>query len=183
MAANPNAVPYNLSASFNEIIAPAQLRLEEETICTPCGTVLPGRLKFCTHCGQPLKKSAAPSAPITTPTFAEVPSHKKRPGSKNLEQEMGKLFVELARQRFFLYMHWLIFLGVHSLGFMLAYDLYLNFVGDQTTRACLALVPFAFLNAGAFLSLHPIKTTRMEISRIKEQLTYLHFQIEYQDLW
>lgn len=46
----------------------------------------------------------------------------------------------------------------------------------------MALFPLLFVNGVALGSLVPIKGTKKEIARLKERMTYLHYQIEYVNL-
>jgi hypothetical protein len=163
--------------------------------CSTCGQPQSRALKFCTNCG-----SAIQSAPANyqnnyqtgyisqkvvvhqAPVFAKVHGNQPHEIPKQLQEELGKLLITIARERLFLYFHWLVFLAVHLLGFYLAYLLYVGYNADELTRIVLSGTAIMFINLSAFFCLPPIKSTRREIARLKEQLTYLHYQIEYRHL-
>jgi hypothetical protein len=47
----------------------------------------------------------------------------------------------------------------------------------------MAFTPLFFINSIALACLSPIKGTKREIARLKEKLTYVKFQVEYQNLF
>lgn len=102
--------------------------------------------------------------------------------SESLIREMQSLNALLLREKFFLVMHWSIFLAANLLGLYLASKCYYGFMGDEVTRFVLALTPLTFINATALACLAPIKGTKREISRVKERLQYIKVQLEYSDL-
>jgi len=61
--------------------------------------------------------------------------------------------------------------------------MYQEFAGDEASKILVSLPPLFFLNLSAFFCLPLIKTTRFQITRLKEQLTYIHYRIEYRDIW
>jgi hypothetical protein len=148
--------------------------------CSGCGYSHRTITKFCTKCGKSLESVNHQSEFHPAPVFAQVQAHEI---PKQLQDEMGRVLIAIARERCFLYFHWTVFLVVHGLGFWLAFEFYSKFIADEFTKTLIALVPICFFNFGAFFCLQPIKSTRYLISRLKEELVYLHYQIEYRDLW
>jgi len=185
MVLSRSAVFHNLQPHLRAAAEPA-IRIEgfekDRSSCPSCGQAHPRKSKFCTNCGKPNGSEATSNHLPCTPAFAEV----KLPGNQlitqELQAEMGKLLIAIARERFFLYFHWLVFLSVHILGFLLAFKVYQEVQADEASKILFSLTPLLFLNLSAFFSLAPIKSTRMEIVRLKERLTYLHYQFEYRHL-
>jgi hypothetical protein len=118
-------------------------------------------------------------APQKTPTFAKP----KTDVPQELKDELAKLIVLLARERIFLYMHCGIFLTANLFGFYVAMRCYNGFIGDEMSKLIMAMTPLLFINAIALACLAPIKGTKREIARLKEQLTYVKFQIEYRNVF
>ncbi|MFN8553889.1 MAG: hypothetical protein U0103_20640 [Candidatus Obscuribacterales bacterium] len=118
-------------------------------------------------------------APQKTPNFAKP----KNDVPQELKDELAKLIVLLARERLFLYMHCGIFLTANLFGFYVAMRCYNGFIGDEMSKLMMAMTPLLFINAIALACLAPIKGTKREIARLKEQLTYVKFQIEYRNVF
>ncbi len=118
-------------------------------------------------------------APQKAPSFAKP----KTDVPQELKEELAKLIVLLARERIFLYMHCGIFLTANLFGFYVAMRCYNGYIGDEMTKLIMSLTPLLFINAIALLCLAPIKGTKREIARLKEQLTYVKFQIEYRNVF
>lgn len=118
-------------------------------------------------------------APQKVPTFAKP----KNEVSQELKEELAKLIVLLARERIFLYMHCGIFLTANLFGFYVAMRCYNGYIGDEMTKLIMALTPLLFINAVALACLAPIKGTKREIARLKEQLTDVKFRIEYRNVF
>ena len=119
----------------------------------------------------------------TVPAFAQVNKQMSKAIPPQLKKEYRKLTTLLARERFFLLSHYLIFLVVNLFGFWVSMKAYEGlFYADKISRALMALFPLFFINCVALGSLAPIKGTKHEITRLKERLTYLHYQIEYINL-
>lgn len=152
-------------------------------ICSNCEHRQPGALKFCTNCGVPPNNPARTIPVQSAPDFAAVhiPKHAVIP--KELQEQLGKLLISLAQQRIFLYFHWLVFFSVHIFGFVFGYHCYQLYSGEEGTKICVALEPMFFINLAAFLSLAPIKSTKMQIVLLKEKVAYLHHKIEYRNLY
>ena len=85
----------------------------------------------------------------------------------------------LARERFFLIMHAALFLATNLIGFFLALKCYLEFIGDPMSKLVMATTPLVFINALSLMFLVPISGTRKQIARLKEELAYIRFQMEY----
>ena len=145
--------------------------------CFQCGYTDRSGAKFCGGCGASWSAS-----PLTgqIPAFAQM-HHFDLPAttSQELHGELGKLMLLLARERLFLYTHWIVFLGLNLLGVYLSYKCYHEFMADEVTRMMVASTPFWFTNAVALVCIGPIKRTRQEIARLKERLAFVHFKIEF----
>jgi hypothetical protein len=123
------------------------------------------------------------STPTRTPNFARVVPKIQKPIPSELNEEIRKLIINLARERLFLVMHLTIFLGANALGVTLAIVAYNGYIADELTRCVMALTPMFFINTIALACLAPIKGTKREIQRLKERLTYMKFQVEYLNLF
>lgn len=121
-----------------------------------------------------------PAVPV--PDFVMVAKHRVKGPSEELRAEANKLMVLLARERIFLYMHWLIFLGLNLWGFWLALKCYNEYLGDEMTKLMMGSTPLLYINSCALMCIVPILGTRKEIARLKEKLHYVKFQIEYSHL-
>ncbi|MBY0359993.1 MAG: zinc ribbon domain-containing protein [Candidatus Obscuribacterales bacterium] len=163
--------------------------------CSNCSDILEPEAKFCGGCGfivapttfninqypeyqETLSESSGPP-PVSLPGFATagIPVDNQR--NKQLIEEANKLMVLLARERLFLYMHWLFFIAVNLFGIWVAWKSYFDFVGDEMSKMMVASTPFLFINSMALMSLVPIKGTRSEIARLNERLSYVRFNIEF----
>jgi hypothetical protein len=171
--------------------------------CSHCGSVEELPAKFCSNCGSDCSSSPpipfaaqsnsfAPTEAITqvlpgnrlqdrsVPEFAHVHIGKaSRSINAELNAEQMKLMVLLARERLFLYMHWLIFIGINFLGCWLATKCYYEFIGDELSKLMIASTPFLFINSLALMCIVPIRGTRKEIARLKERLSYVRFKVEF----
>jgi hypothetical protein len=160
-------------------------RTSQQGHCLVCNEELLPQSKFCGDCGTPTKQDTATNAadPVsehTVPDFAQVNPKMSRAIPPELKKEHRKLTTLLARERFFLLTHYLIFLATNLFGFWMAMKAYNGlFYADQISRTVMALFPMFFINTVALGCLAPIKGTKNEISRLKEKLTYLHYRIEY----
>lgn len=168
-----------------------------EAECSNCSDCLEPEAKFCGSCGfivapptfnidqfpehkdMLIAAVEQKSAPQSLPDFAVSGLPVENAKSKQLIDEAHKLMVLLARERLFLYMHWIVFLVVNVFGFWVAYKCYFDFIGDEMTKMMVASTPFLFINSLALMSLVPIKGTRAEIARLKERLSYVRFSIEF----
>jgi hypothetical protein len=183
MAIAQGNVTHQLEGQIRAVVQPVQQPLGDRTSCSNCGKSHPTTSKFCTGCGQPKSNVVQPVAMQAAPVFAHAHTRQAASIPKELQQELGKLLVSVARERLFLYFHWLVFMGLHVMGFVLAYRMYQEFAGDEASKILVSLPPLFFLNLSAFFCLPLIKTTRFQITRLKEQLTYIHYRIEYRDIW
>ncbi len=176
--------------------------------CFNCGNENEAGAKFCGSCGcvaafggnqQGLSRVATPTPTLIqtpqaadplpqrppaiqnrqVPVFAHIQSKAAPLVNKELQEEIGKIIVLLARERLFLYMHWGNFLFLNSLGFWLSIKCYYEFIGDEVSKLMIASTPFLFINLVALVCLAPIKGTRKEIARLKERLSYVRFKIEF----
>lgn len=178
-------IAHQLQDNLKAAVVPAQALASERTLCQSCGQSHPKTSKFCNHCGQ-AKAAPQEATPVTTPpapAFAHAHSQKPQGVPTELQEELGGVLIAVARERLFLYFHWLVFLGVHTLGFVLAYMMYQDFAGDEASKILFSLPPLFFFNVTAFFCLPLIKSTRFQIARHKEKLTYLHYKIEYYELY
>ncbi len=158
-------------------------------LCPSCAQVCELKSKFCSNCGSTVDRQmlqrqqmASDSPPPTVPFFAPVaPRHVRAPNSEMLA-EAGKLMILLARERLFLYFHWIWFLFLNFIGVWLAFKCYNEYVGDEFTRIMMGSTPLLYINTCALLCICTIRGTRKEIKRLKEKLSYLKFQIEYDHL-
>ncbi len=164
--------------------------------CPSCNAVLLPGTKFCGDCGYATSQNHSHNdSNLSTvylneqrakvagmPAFAQVSPQLRRPISPELKKEYGKVSCLLVRERMFLTLHCLTFLIANLIGLWSAFTAYNGLVADEVTRGVVAFIPLFFINTVAFGALVPIKGTRREISRLKERMTYLHYQIEYTNL-
>jgi ribosomal protein L32 len=145
--------------------------------CLNCGNEINASHRFCGECGV---AKVLPSQQINKiPEFARAKLVNSNRVYQELQEEAGKIVVLIARERLFLYMHWLIFIGLNLFGFWIAIKCYSDYVGDEMTKIMIASTPFLYVNLMTLLCLVPIKGTRLEISRLKERLTYVKFKMEF----
>lgn len=97
--------------------------------------------------------------------------------------ELAKLMVLLARERLFLMMHFAIWGTVNLIGFTLAIKCYNEFIGDELTKIMIGCTPFWVFNIIGLNCIHMISKTRKQISRVKEQIAYQRFKVEYGHLF
>ncbi len=166
--------------------------------CFTCNEELLPTAKFCGECGLSTngKQNNVSINPnlgsnylneqraqvVSTPKFARVSPQMKRSIPPHLKQEYCKVSCLLARERAFLIMHYSVFLIASLFGLWCAFKAYNDLNADEMTRAVVAFIPLICINTVAFACLVPIKGTKREVSRMKERLTYLHYQIEYVNL-
>lgn len=176
--------------------APAAMTLSQ--VCTNCSHHLERDAKFCGSCGfivapssfnihqyaeqharlVSLEQSYA-SVPTAVPEFARSGVAKENARNTQLTEEANKIVLLLARERLFLYLHWIGFIACNLLGCWIAWKCYSGFIGDEMSKAMVASTPFLFINSIALLFLVPIKGTRAEIARLKERLSCIRFNIEF----
>lgn len=166
--------------------------------CFTCNEELLPKARFCGECGQsttPRKNDAfvnpnlgsnylndQRAQVVGTPKFARISPQMKRAIPPQLKQEYCKVSCLLARERAFLILHYSVFLIASLFGLWCAFKAYNDLNADEMTRAVVAFIPLICINTVAFACLVPIKGTKREVSRMKERLTYLHYQIEYLNL-
>lgn len=171
--------------------------------CPNCRAPLESRAKFCGECGAVCRElqntdanAGAPadaylaggvqtaeimppdSLPVSLPDFIR-PARMNMQEVESIQSELARLYVLLARERLFLYMHWLIFLGTNLLGFWMSMKCYMDFIGDEMSKLMMASTPFIFINSIALCCLVPIKGTREEIMHLKERIEHLRFKLEF----
>ncbi len=160
-------------------------------ICSACSHDCEQGAKYCSNCGSLIdsrlissyvQEQVTEQLPLSVPNFAPVSQRHGKAPSEELRAEAGKLMVLLARERIFLYMHWLIFLGINLIGFWIAHKCYTEYLGDDLTRIMMSSTPILYINSTALICIVPIRGTRKEIARLKEKLNYVKFQIEYEHL-
>jgi hypothetical protein len=164
--------------------------------CTNCKDCLEHDAKFCGNCGfiivpasfninqypqhaAALIDQATFQVPDSVPNFARMGAPAENPRNKELSNEASKIMVLLARERIFLYMHWIGFIAINIFGCWIAWKCYTDFIGDEMSKTMIASTPFLFINSVALLFLVPIKGTRSEIARLKERLSCVRFNIEF----
>jgi hypothetical protein len=125
--------------------------------------------------------AAVVSAP-PVPSFARVSAKKTKPVKPELITERNKIRLLLARERLFLYMHIFIFIAVQVIGFQFAHRCYNDYIADEMTRIMMASTPLMYINLTGLVAIVPIRGTRKEIAKLKERLTYVLFQIEFNHL-
>ncbi len=114
----------------------------------------------------------------STPSFA-APKRKRRPVPPEIREEMNGIITHLIRERFFLIMHYTIFLITNLIGFGMAIKCYAEFIGDDVSKTMVAITPLLFINLVALLCLAPIKGTKGEIARLKDRMTNLKLRLEF----
>lgn len=165
------------------------------TNCTNCKDLLEHDAKFCGNCGfivaptsfninrypehAGLIDQSNFTVPDRVPNFARMGAPVENPRNKELNSEASKIMVLLARERVFLYMHWIGFIAINIFGCWIAWKCYADFIGDEMSKTMIASTPFLFINSVALLFLVPIKGTRGEIARLKERLSCVRFNIEF----
>jgi hypothetical protein len=167
--------------------------------CANCNDELIPSAKFCGECGSSstiAKLSNAFTNPnlgsnylnnqraqvVGTPNFAQISPQMRKAIPPQLKQEYCKVNTLLARERAFLVIHYALFICTNLFGFWCAYKAYTGMNADEMTRGVMAFIPIICINAFAFACFVSIKGTKGEMSRLKERLTYLHYQIEYTNL-
>lgn len=187
------------------LLSTAEMAFAPTTVagCSRClGFIEPGS-KFCGNCGAPtrlefrfdgnslsaaaaaqaasnainreaalkLKEKAAPAFVQNKRKTARVPDE--------IREEMNSIYVSMARERFFLILHYCVFLGTNLIGFFIACKCYFEFIGDDITRLMMATTPLMFINLVALTCLVPIKGTKRELARLKERETYIKLRLEF----
>ena len=145
--------------------------------CASCGYELEESARFCGFCGALTPAHGAPTAP--PPQFANVPVMQPPAMSHELQEEAARLMVHLARERFFLICQWCAFIGLNFLGCYLAVRCYFEFIGDEMSKMMVAITPFLYINTMALLFIVCIRGTRKAIARLKEQISYVKFKIDF----
>jgi len=160
-------------------------------VCVTCAHDCEQGAKFCSECGTVIDQStAAQYAQLhearhghpAAPSFATVAQSHVRGPNEGLRVEAGKLMLLLARERLFLYIHWLFFLGINAFGVWTALKCYNEYFGDDMTRIMMGSTPILYINSLSLLCIVPIHGTKKEIARLKEKLNYIRFQMEYSHL-
>lgn len=168
------------------------------SFCTNCTSSLEHDAKFCGGCGFIVAPStfsihqypeqharlisleeADHRVPQALPAFARTGMPVENARNTELSNEANKIMLLLARERIFLYLHWLCFIGVNLFGCWVAMKCYGDFIGDEMSKMMIATTPFLFINSVALLFLVPIKGTRSEIASLKERLSCIRFNLEF----
>jgi len=167
--------------------------LQGAAICPACTAVVNPRASFCSDCGNSLQRPA-PAFGRHAATAATGSTHRALPGfiqptpGPSLatlvarQEELAQVTAVLFRERFFLIMHWSLFLGINLWGLSLAVAGYNHIIGDPLTKLVMAVTPLVFINAATLMFFVCINGTRRQISRLKERIKYIQFQIDYADL-
>jgi len=111
--------------------------------------MLPPGMKFCGTCGTlgtqlPSSFNFAQNGTNHlphAPSFAPVANKHVAAPNPKLQTEAGKLMLLLARERIFLYFHWIVALSVQGVGFFIANKCYHEYMGDDMTRLVMSLTP------------------------------------------
>jgi hypothetical protein len=159
--------------------------------CRSCGDELEFAARFCGNCGCVAEDGSEPSADIQLveaplpdlPDFAQVSPPQSGQISSELQKEADRIMILLARERFFLVLHWSCFIGLNLLGAWLALKCYVEFIGDDVSKLLMACTPLLFINSLALMFLVPLRGTKKQLARLKEQLSYIKFQVEFQQLF
>lgn len=146
--------------------------------CATCGYELEASARFCGFCGALTPLHNMPPS-FTTPQFANVPVMQPPAMSSELQDEAARLLMHLARERVLLLCHWSLFIGLNFLGCYLAMRCYSEFIGDEMTKIMVASTPFLYINSVALLFIVCIRGTRKAIARLKEQISYVKFKIDF----
>ena len=176
--------------------------------CARCTHYIEPNSKFCGNCGdaasldmrmqahQPYAQTAARVASnlanlqaesfyreqqLSTPSFA-APRRKNKPVPPEIRDEMTSIITLLVRERFFLIMHYCIFLITNLVGFAMAFKCYAEYIGDDVTKTMVASTPLLFINLVALCCLVPIKGTKGEIARLKDRMTNLKLRLEFDSI-
>lgn len=153
--------------------------------CLTCKSKIERGAKFCGQCGALTAvygQNPAQSESPTVPSFAPISARHQGRISPQMREELGQLMVLLARERLFLYLHWLIFLASNLFGFWLAVKCYQEYIGDEMTKIMMSSTPLLYINTVALMCIVPIRGTRREIARLKERINHMRFQIEFNHL-
>jgi len=166
-----------------------------QLLCVTCKAAMLPDSKFCGDCGSAAQSQVQETAHAinndlmhaqsihTMPAFAQVSPKLRKAVPPQLKQEYRKLNTLLLRERIFLFSHYVIFLSANLFGFWTSFKAYHElFYADEISRSVMALFPLFFINCVALGCLVPIKGTKSEIARLKEKITYLHYQIEYANI-
>lgn len=159
--------------------------------CRSCGNELEFAAKFCGNCGCIAAEGSQPSADIqlveaplpALPNFAQVSPKSGGQISAELQAEADRIMILLARERLFLILHWTCFIGLNLLGAWLAIKCYIEFIGDDVSKLMMACTPLLFINSLALMCIVPLRGTRKQLARLKEQLSYIKFQVEFKQLF
>jgi hypothetical protein len=175
--------------------APVQEKGIDQPYCPACNELLIPESKFCGDCGSPASPHihihnreadhanvSAASMPESMPAFAQVSPQLRKPIPAALKKEYCKVSTLLFRERFFLFMHSAVFLTANLFGIWVAFKAHSSFIGDDMTRTVVSVIPLFFINSISLGCLVPIKGTRKEIDKLRNRMTYLHYQIEYINL-
>lgn len=100
-----------------------------------------------------------------------------------LQDELRNLVISLLRERIFLWLETLAFLGLNIFLFFVAVKCYFEFIGDELTKAVLASTPFLFINCLPLLLLVPIVGAKKEIASLCQELQCLSFKIKNEHLF
>jgi hypothetical protein len=149
----------------------------------PAAVAPPPPIQYSAPVPQPVPVMPAPAAAAPpVPSFARISPKHRKPVKPELITERNKIRLLLARERLFLYMHIFIFIAVQVIGFQFAHRCYNDYIADEMTRIMMASTPLLYINLTGLVAMVPIRGTRKEIAKLKERLTYVLFQIEYNHL-
>lgn len=174
--------------------------------CSNCNDSIESQAKFCGSCGYIVAPNSfnilefpehhrrllstevqtaevqinnTAQMPQSMPSFALPKISQDNSRNQQLQEELNKILVMLARERVFLYIHLLTFLAINLFGCWVAWKCYFDFIGDEMSKMMIASTPFLFINSLALMMLIPIKGTRSEIAQLKERLSHARFNLEF----
>jgi len=158
--------------------------------CRSCGNELEFAAKFCGNCGCVAAEGSEPTADIqlveaplpSLPNFAQVSPKSAGQINSEFQAEADRIMILLARERFFLFIHWFCFIGLNLLGVWLAIKCYVEFIGDDVSKLMMACTPLLFINSLALMCIIPLRGTKKQVAHLEEQLSYIKFQVEFKQL-
>ena len=158
--------------------------------CPSCTAVMEPKASFCGNCGRTAREwTGSHAVPITHviahrpfPAFVQATPGPSKSTLAERNAELEEVTSLLLRERIFLVTHWTLFLGLNLWGLSLAVEGYGRIIGDPLTKLVMAGTPLMFINASTLMFLVCITGTRRQISRVKERLKYIQFQIDYSNL-
>src|SRR5438477_1165 len=109
---------------------------QTQAYCSQCNRMLQAGMAFCGLCGSPATPvsnsydfAAQGTAQLAhAPSFAPISQRHINAPDPKLQAEALKLMVLIARERVFLYLHYLIAFAVQAVGFWIAMKCYYDYI-------------------------------------------------------